>query len=70
MSDSKIRFLTIPEAAVVLRVSRNAAYLAARRYRQTAGEEGLPNVAIGGSYRVPAAVIERMAEMSVPQGVV
>jgi len=69
MSDSKIQFLTIPEAAVVLRVSRNAAYLAARRYRQTAGREGLPNVAIGGSYRVPAAVIERMTLMKVSSGV-
>jgi len=54
---------------MVLRISRNAAYLAARRYRQTAGEEGLPNVAIGGSYRVPAAVIERMTAMAVPSEV-
>ncbi len=66
MSDSENRFLTIPEAAACLRISRNAAYLAARRYRQTAGREGLPNVAIGGSYRVPAAAIERMAAAPVP----
>jgi len=66
MSDSKNQFLTIPEAAECLRISRNAAYLAARRYRQTAGGEGLPNVAIGGSYRVPTAAIERMAAVTVP----
>src|SRR5680860_734029 len=58
-------FLTIPEAAERLRISRNAAYLAARRYRQTSGSEGLPNIAIGGSYRVPTAALERMANLDV-----
>lgn len=56
-------FLTIPEAAARLRISRNAAYIAARRYRQTSGREGLPNIAIGGSYRVPTAALERMANI-------
>jgi hypothetical protein len=41
--------LTIPEAPVRLRVSRDAAYQAARRYRHTGGRDGLPNFAIGGS---------------------
>jgi hypothetical protein len=59
-------FLTIPEAAVRLRVSRNAAYQAARRYRHTGGSEGLPNLAIGGSYRVPVAALDRMADLEVP----
>lgn len=60
------RFLTIPEAAVQLRVSRNSAYQAARRYRHTGGREGLPNFAIGGSYRVPIAALERMADLALP----
>jgi hypothetical protein len=59
-------FLTIPEAAVRLRVSRNAAYQAARRYRHTGGREGLPNFAIGGSYRVPIAALDRMADLAFP----
>ena len=59
-------FLTIPEAAVRLRVSRNAAYQAARRYRHTGGREGLPNFAIGGSYRVPIAALDRMADLALP----
>ena len=59
-------FLTIPEAAVRLRVSRNAAYQAARRYRHTGGREGLPNIAIGGSYRVPIAALDRMADLALP----
>jgi hypothetical protein len=59
-------FLTIPEAAQRLRISRNAAYLAARRYRLTSGREGLPNIAIGGSYRVPTAALDRMADIDVP----
>jgi len=64
MSDE--HYLTIPEAAVRLRVSRNAAYQAARRYRHTGGREGLPNFAIGGSYRVPIAALERMADLAIP----
>ena len=66
MPDTGPHFMTIPEAAVRLRISRNAAYLAARRYRQTGGREGLPNVAIGGSYRVPVAALDRMADLAVP----
>ena len=58
-------FLTIPEAAVRLRVSRNAAYQAARRYRHTGGREGLPNLAIG-SYRVLIAALYRMADLAFP----
>ena len=47
-------------------MSRNAAYQAARRYRQTSGREGLPNFAIGGSFRVPIAALDRMADLSLP----
>ncbi len=66
MTNTESHFLTIPEAAERLRVSRNAAYLAARRYRQTAGREGIPNIAIGGSYRVPIAALDRMADLEIP----
>lgn len=66
MTNTEAHFLTIPEAGERLRISRNAAYLAARRYRQTAGREGLPNIAIGGSYRVPVAALDRMAALDVP----
>ena len=59
-------FRTIPETAVRLRISRNAAYQTARRYRQTGGCEGLPNLAIGGSYRVPIAALDRMADLALP----
>jgi hypothetical protein len=66
MTEPTAHFLTIPEAAVRLRISRNAAYQAARRYRQTSGGEGIPNIAIGGSYRVPVAALDRMADVAVP----
>jgi hypothetical protein len=54
-------FLTVEEAARVLRIGRTAAYLAAKRYRQTEGAEGLPVVAIRGSLRVPRRRLEAMA---------
>jgi hypothetical protein len=54
-------FLTVEEAARVLRIGRTAAYLAAKRYRDTAGAEGLPVVAIRGSLRVPRRQLEAMA---------
>ncbi len=66
MTKIESHFLTIPEAGERLRISRNAAYQAARRYRQTAGREGLPNIAIGGSYLVPVAALDRMAALDVP----
>ena len=59
-------FMSIPEAGHVLGISRNAAYAAASRYRETSGVEGLPNIAIGGSYRVPEDVLRRMAELRLP----
>jgi len=61
-------FLTIPAAARWLRISRNAAYLAAKRYRTTDGAEGLPHIRIGGTLRVPRAALERMTRISVPGG--
>jgi hypothetical protein len=54
-------FLTVEEAARVLRIGRTSAYLAAKRYRDTGGAEGLPVVAIRGSLRVPRRMLEAMA---------
>jgi hypothetical protein len=54
-------FLTVEEAARVLRIGRTAAYLAAKRYRETEGAEGLPCIAIRGSLRVPRRHLEAMA---------
>jgi protein gp37 len=45
--------LTIDEAAAILRISRNAAYAAARQWRATGGEHGLPCIEIGRTLRVP-----------------
>src|SRR5438552_6178274 len=54
-------FLTVEEAARVLRIGRTAAYLAAKRYRETGGADGLPVVAIRGTLRVPRRLLEKMA---------
>ena len=51
-------FLTVQEAAVRLRISRTAAYMLARRWLDTAGQEGIPAVRIGRSIRVPASAFD------------
>lgn len=54
-------FLTIEEAARVLRVGRTAAYEQARLWRETEGKAGLPNLTLGShTLRVPTAALERM----------
>jgi hypothetical protein len=52
--------LTIDEAAAILRISRNAAYAAAREWRATGGEAGIPCIEIGRTLRVPRAELERL----------
>ena len=52
--------LTIDETAAVLRISRNAAYAAAREWRATGGKTGIPCVEIGRTLRVPRAELERL----------
>lgn len=54
-------FFTVEEAARILRIGRTAAYLAAKRYRETDGADGLPCIAICGSLRVPRRSLEGMA---------
>lgn len=53
--------LTIEEAATVLRISRGAAYDAARRWRATRAE-GLPVVQIGRRLLVPRTALETVLE--------
>ena len=52
--------LTIEEAATLLRISRNAAYAAARQWRATGGETGIPCIEIGRTLRVPRAGLDRL----------
>jgi hypothetical protein len=52
--------LTVEEAAAFLRISRNAAYAAARPWRATNGREGLPCIEIGRSLRVPRAGLDAL----------
>lgn len=54
-------FLTVEEAATVLRIGRTAAYEATRRYRATAGAEGIPVYKVGGTLRVPRYKLEEIA---------
>jgi excisionase family DNA binding protein len=52
-------FLTVQEAAVRLRISRTGAYMLARRWLETAGQEDIPAVRIGRSIRVPASAFDQ-----------
>ncbi len=51
--DELAPFLTVLEAAALLRISRTSAYEQARRYLFTGGREGLPVVRVGRCLRVP-----------------
>ncbi len=52
-------FLTVAEAARILRIGRTAAYEQARLWRETEGREGLPVCIVGGQLRVPTALFEQ-----------
>lgn len=54
-------FLTVEEAAAVLRIGRTAAYLLASRWEDTSGAEGLPVVRFGRLLRVPVHELQRLA---------
>jgi hypothetical protein len=57
-------FLTILEAAALLRIGRTAAYEQARRYLATGGREGLPVVRLGRMLRVPSHALAHLADLS------
>ncbi len=54
-------FLTVEEAAQVLRIGRTAAYEQTKVYRATGGENGLPVVTIGRKLLVPRRQLEFLA---------
>ena len=51
-------FLTVEEAAQVLRIGRTAAYREARRYEASNGATGIPVERFGKQFRVPRHRIE------------
>jgi excisionase family DNA binding protein len=51
-------FLTVEEAARVVRIGRTSAYELARRFVETGGAEGLPVVRFGRLLRVPRCRLE------------
>ncbi len=51
-------FLTVPEAAEVLRIGRTKAYQQANRWMATDGKEGIPACKIGDQTRVPTGLLE------------
>lgn len=60
--DELPEFLTVEEAAKVLRIGRTSAYLLAQRWRFSGGREGLPVTRLGRLLRVPRSALVRMAE--------
>ena len=53
-------FLTVEEAADLLRIGRTSAYALAREWRETGGRKGLPVVELGRQLRVPRAALEEL----------
>jgi Helix-turn-helix domain len=53
-------FLTVDEAAAILRIGRTAAYALAREYLATDGVSGLPVVRFGRLLRVPRVKLEAL----------
>lgn len=72
-SDHLIRdlpaFLTVEEAAAIVRVGRTCAYQLARQFEFTDGAEGLPVVRVGRQLRVPLARLEEWAGASLSSAV-
>ena len=59
-TDTPAEVLTIDEAATILRISRNAAYAAARERRATGGAGGIPCIETRRPLPVPPADLERV----------
>src|ERR671910_592452 len=54
-------FLTVVEAARLLRIGRTSAYLLTQQWIYSDGREGLPVVRVGRQLRVPRRALERLA---------
>lgn len=54
-------FLTVVEAARVLRIGRTSAYLLTQQWLYSDGREGLPVVRVGRQLRVPRRALEFLA---------
>jgi excisionase family DNA binding protein len=54
-------FLTVVEAARLLRIGRTSAYQLAQQWCDTDGQKGLPVVRVGRQLRVPRRALEHLA---------
>ncbi len=54
-------FLTVEEAATMLRIGRSSAYEQCRLYLHTGGEDGIPCIRIGRTIRVPRNSVDALA---------
>jgi excisionase family DNA binding protein len=57
-------FLTVDEAAAVLRIGRTSAYVLCHEWLDSEGRSGLPCVKVGRQLRVPRAALVRMANVA------
>lgn len=62
MMSEHLEFLTVEEAAALLRIGRTSAYALAREWRETGGQKGLPVVKLGRQLRVPRAALKDLHE--------
>ena len=60
-------WLTVEEAARVLRIGRTKAYALTREWRATGGRSGLPVADLGDVLRVPRRALEELADATMPR---
>jgi len=59
-------FLTVPDAARVVAISRAQAYELAAEFRRSDGRDGLPVIAFGHALRVPVVRLREYCGMTDP----